>query len=458
MTIATQFENLQSLFDSDVTKDIKFRKKQLRALRKSIKSNESALISALQQDLGKNSVESYATEIGYIYKSISFMLKEVKSLASKRTVNTPVFLFPGKSYTINEPYGTVLIIGPFNYPFQLVIEPLIGAIAAGNCAVIKPSELTPNVSVVIEKIIHEAFNPAYVSCITGDQTVTEELLTYPFDFIFFTGSTKVGQIVYEQASKQLIPVALELGGKSPAIVDKTANIKVAAERITFGKFINAGQTCVAPDYVIIDASIKQQFIKAIQTTIRESYTSSAQNSEDYGRIVNERHTDRLVNLLNQTNGDIVYGGSSDRENRYIEPTIVDNVKFDDILMEDEIFGPILPIMTYEAFGDAIQFIKNKPKPLSLYLFSEDENHTDEVVRRISFGGGCINDTLLHLGNHNLPFGGVGHSGIGKYHGKASFELFSNEKSIMFKTTKLETGVLFPPYKGKAKYVRAMFKK
>ena len=264
--------------------------------------------------------------------------------------------------------------------------------------------------------------------------------------------------MYEQASKQLIPVALELGGKSPAIVDKTANIKVAAERIAFGKFINAGQTCVAPDYVIIDASIKQQFIKAIQTTIREFYTSTAQNSEDYGRIVNERHTDRLVNLLNQTNGDIVYGGSSDRENRYIEPTIVDNVKFDDILMEDEIFGPILPIMTYEAFGDAIQFIKNKPKPLSLYLFSEDENHTDEVVRRISFGGGCINDTLLHLGNHNLPFGGVGHSGIGKYHGKASFELFSNEKSIMFKTTKLETGVLFPPYKGKAKYVRAMFKK
>ncbi|MFP4811211.1 aldehyde dehydrogenase [Mammaliicoccus sciuri] len=458
LTIATQFENLQSLFDSDVTKDIKFRKKQLRALRKSIKTNESALISALQQDLGKNSVESYATEIGYIYKSISFMLKEVKSLASKRNVNTPVFLFPGKSYTINEPYGTVLIIGPFNYPFQLVIEPLIGAIAAGNCAIIKPSELTPNVSVVIEKIIQEAFNPSYVSCITGDQTVTEELLTYPFDFIFFTGSTKVGQIVYEQASKQLIPVALELGGKSPAIVDKTANIKVAAERIAFGKFINAGQTCVAPDYIIIDASIKQQFIKAIQTTIREFYTSTAQNSEDYGRIVNDRHTDRLVNLLNQTNGDIVYGGSSDRDTRYVEPTIVDNVKFDDILMEDEIFGPILPIMTYEAFGDAIQFIKNKPKPLSLYLFSEDENHTDEVVRRISFGGGCINDTLLHLGNHNLPFGGVGHSGIGKYHGKASFELFSNEKSIMFKTTKLETGVLFPPYKGKAKYVRAMFKK
>ncbi|MGO2547238.1 aldehyde dehydrogenase [Mammaliicoccus vitulinus] len=458
LTIANQFENIQSFFDSDVTKDIKFRKKQIRLLKKSIKSNEADLIVALQKDLGKNSVESYATEIGYIYKSISFMIKEVKSLASKKNVNTPVFLFPSKSYTINEPYGTVLVIGPFNYPFQLVIEPLIGAIAAGNCAVVKPSELTPNVSAIIEKIIKEAFEPTYVACITGDKNVTEELLTYPFDFVFFTGSTKIGQSVYEQASKQLIPVALELGGKSPAIVDKTANIKVAAERIAFGKFINAGQTCVAPDYVIIDASIKQQFIKAIQSTIQEFYSKDAKNSADFGRIVNERHTDRLINLLKNTNGDVVYGGNSDLNNCYIDPTIIDNVKYDDVLMEDEIFGPILPIMTYEAFGDAIQFIKNKPKPLSLYLFSEDENHTDEVISRISFGGGCINDTLLHVGNHHLPFGGVGHSGIGKYHGKASFELFSNEKSIMFKTTKLETGVLFPPYKGKGKYVRAMFKK
>ncbi|MEB7725039.1 aldehyde dehydrogenase [Mammaliicoccus fleurettii] len=458
MSIANQFENIQSFFDSDITKDIKFRKKQLRLLKKSIKSNESQLIEALQHDLGKNAVESYATEIGYIYKSISFMLKEVKGLASKNNANTPVFLFPSKSYTVYEPYGTVLIIGPFNYPFQLVIEPLIGAIAAGNCAVVKPSELTPNVSAIVRKIIEESFDPSFVSCVTGDKTVTEELLTFPFDFVFFTGSTKIGQSVYEQASKQLIPVALELGGKSPAIVDKTANIKVAAERIAFGKFINAGQTCVAPDYVIIDASIKQQFVKALQSTIQEFYSKNAQDSEDFGRVVNERHTDRLIHLLENTNGDIVYGGTSDLDHCYIEPTVIDNVKFDDILMEDEIFGPILPIMTYEAFGDAIQFIKNKPKPLSLYLFSEDENHTDEVVRRISFGGGCINDTLLHVGNHNLPFGGVGLSGIGKYHGKASFELFSNEKGIMFKTTKLETGVLFPPYKGKGKYVRAMFKK
>ncbi|PTI89735.1 aldehyde dehydrogenase family protein, partial [Mammaliicoccus vitulinus] len=319
MTIANQFENIQSFFDSDVTKDIKFRKKQLRLLKKSIKSNEADLIVALQKDLGKNSVESYATEIGYIYKSISFMIKEVKSLASKKNVNTPVFLFPSKSYTINEPYGTVLVIGPFNYPFQLVIEPLIGAIAAGNCAVVKPSELTPNVSAIIEKIIKEAFEPTYVACITGDKNVTEELLTYPFDFVFFTGSTKIGQSVYEQASKQLIPVALELGGKSPAIVDKTANIKVAAERIAFGKFINAGQTCVAPDYVIIDASIKQQFIKAIQSTIQEFYSKDAKNSADFGRIVNERHTDRLINLLKNTNGDVVYGGNSDLNNCYIDP-------------------------------------------------------------------------------------------------------------------------------------------
>ncbi|WP_323704342.1 aldehyde dehydrogenase [Mammaliicoccus sp. Dog046] len=458
MTIANQFENIQSFFDSDTTKDIKYRKKQLRLLKKAIKSNETDLIAALQLDLGKNSVESYATEIGYIYKSISLMIKDIKQLASKKNVNTPVFLFPSKSYTIHEPYGTVLIIGPFNYPFQLVFEPLIGAIAAGNCAVVKPSELTPNVTRVIQNIIAQAFEEDFVTCVTGDKTVTEELLTYPFDFVFFTGSTKIGQIVYEQASKQLIPVALELGGKSPAIVDKTANIKVAAERIAFGKYINAGQTCVAPDYVLIDACIKQQFINAVKSTIQEFYSKDAKNSDDFGRIVNEAHTQRLSNLINETSGDIVYGGNSDESTRYIEPTVVDNVKFDDILMEDEIFGPILPIMTYESFGDAIQYIKSKPKPLALYLFSEDENHTDEVVNRLSFGGGCINDTLLHVGNFNLPFGGVGHSGIGKYHGKSSFELFSNVKGMMFKTTKLETGVLFPPYKGKGKYVRAMFKK
>ncbi|GGI42367.1 aldehyde dehydrogenase [Mammaliicoccus stepanovicii] len=458
MTIENQFETIQSFFDSDETKDIKFRKKQLRLLKKSIKVHEAELLAALKQDLGKNSVEAYATEVGYIYKSIAFMLKEVKNLAGKKNVNTPVFLFPSKSYTVNEPYGTVLIIGPFNYPFQLVMEPLIGAIAAGNCAVVKPSELTPNVSSVIQQIIESVFNASYISCITGDKEVTEKLLIQPFDFIFFTGSTKIGQVVYEQASKQLIPVALELGGKSPAIVDRTANIKVAAERIAFGKFINAGQTCVAPDYILIDASIKQQFIKAIQSTIQEFYSQNPQKSNDYGRIINEKHTKRLHQLLENTNGDIVYGGTTDFTDRYVEPTIVDNVKFDDILMEDEIFGPILPIMSYDAFGDAIQFIKNKPKPLSLYLFSENENHTDEVINRISFGGGCINDTLLHVGNQHLPFGGVGHSGIGRYHGKASFDLFSNQKGIMFKTTKLETGVLFPPYKGKGKYVRAMFKK
>lgn len=458
LTITNQFETIQSFFDSDETKELKFRKKQLKSLKKSIKNNENALLDALQQDLGKNSVEAYATEIGYIYKSISLMLKDLKGLTNKHNMNTPVYLFPSKSYTVHEPYGTVLVIGPFNYPFQLVIEPLIGAIAAGNCAIVKPSELTPNVSEVIQKIIEDAFHPSYILCISGDKSVTEKLLTLPFDFIFFTGSTKIGQKVYEQASKQLIPVSLELGGKSPAIVDKTANIKVAAERIAFGKFINAGQTCVAPDYVIIDISIKQQFIKAIQSTIKEFYSKDAKNSQDYGRIVNIEHTQRLQNLISQSNGDIVCGGNSDIDERYIEPTVISNIKYDDILMEDEIFGPILPIISYDSFGDAIQFIKNKPKPLSLYLFSEDENHTDEIIKRISFGGGCINDTLLHVGNHSLPFGGVGHSGIGKYHGKHSFELFSNEKSIMFKTTKLETGVLFPPYKGKGKYVRAMFKK
>ncbi|TDM00703.1 aldehyde dehydrogenase [Macrococcus carouselicus] len=448
---------INQFFDTDRTKDPKFRKKQLKALRKEIKTREKDILAALAHDLGKGKLEGYASEIGIVLKSISMFIKEMKNYSKVETINTPLMQFPGKSYIMREPLGTVLIIGPFNYPFQLVMEPLVGALAAGNCAVVKPSEQTPATSQVIEEIISTVFAPDYVRVYQGEKEVTAELLEQKFDFIFFTGSTKVGQIVYEAASKNLVPVALELGGKSPTIIDKTANIKVAAERIAFGKFMNTGQTCVAPDYLLIDREVKDQFIKAMRSTIKDFYGKNPQNSEDYGRIVNERHFDRLNELLKSAENDIVIGGETDRAARYIAPTLIDNVGLDDELMKEEIFGPLLPIVAFDDRDDVFRIVKSYDKPLALYLFSEDEDFVKTVFKRLSFGGGCINDTLMHVSNPYLPFGGVGASGIGHYHGKYSFDLFSHQKAYMTKGTKLETGLMFPPYKGKFKYIRQIYK-
>lgn len=455
--IEQKFYDSKAFFNTQQTKDISFRKEQLKKLSKAIKSYESDILEALYTDLGKNKVEAYATEIGITLKSIKNARKELKNWTKTKNVDTPLYLFPTKSYIKKEPYGTVLIIAPFNYPFQLVFEPLIGAIAAGNTAIIKPSELTPNVARVIKRLINETFDANYIEVIEGGIEETQTLIHLPFDYVFFTGSENLGKIVYQAASENLVPVTLELGGKSPVIVDETANIKVASERICFGKFTNAGQTCVAPDYILVHESVKDDLITALSKTLREFYGQNIQQSPDYGRIVNLKHYHRLTSLLNSAQMNIVFGGHSDEDERYIEPTLLDHVTNDSAIMQEEIFGPILPILTYQSLDEAIAFIHQRPKPLSLYLFSEDENATQRVINELSFGGGAINDTLMHLANPKLPFGGVGASGMGRYHGKYSFDTFTHEKSYIFKSTRLESGVHLPPYKGKFKYIKAFFK-
>ncbi|EOD7934394.1 aldehyde dehydrogenase [Staphylococcus aureus] len=455
--IEQKFYDSKAFFNTQQTKDISFRKEQLKKLSKAIKSYESDILEVLYTDLGKNKVEAYATEIGITLKSIKNARKELKNWTKTKNVDTPLYLFPTKSYIKKEPYGTVLIIAPFNYPFQLVFEPLIGAIAAGNTAIIKPSELTPNVARVIKRLINETFDANYIEVIEGGIEETQTLIHLPFDYVFFTGSENVGKIVYQAASENLVPVTLEMGGKSPVIVDETANIKVASERICFGKFTNAGQTCVAPDYILVHESVKDDLITALSKTLREFYGQNIQQSPDYGRIVNLKHYHRLTSLLNSAQMNIVFGGHSDEDERYIEPTLLDHVTNDSAIMQEEIFGPILPILTYQSLDEAIAFIHQRPKPLSLYLFSEDENATQRVINELSFGGGAINDTLMHLANPKLPFGGVGASGMGRYHGKYSFDTFTHEKSYIFKSTRLESGVHLPPYKGKFKYIKAFFK-
>ena len=455
--IRDKFNNSKAFFNTHKTKNLKFRKQQLKLLSKNIKNHENELLDALYKDLGKSKVEAYATEIGMLLKSIKLMRKELKNWSKTKQTDTPLYLFPTKSYIKKEPYGTVLIIGPFNYPVQLVFEPLIGAIAAGNTAIVKPSELTPHVAIVIKDIIEDTFDEAYVSVVEGGIEETQTLLSLPFDYMFFTGSEKVGKIVYEAAARKLIPVTLELGGKSPVIVDDTANIKVASERISFGKFTNAGQTCVAPDYILVQRKVKNDLIKALKKTITEFYGENIEKSPDFGRIVNQKHFNRLNDLIQIHKDNVVFGGNSSKEDLYIEPTLLDNITNDNKIMKEEIFGPILPIITYDNFDEVLEIIQSKSKPLSLYLFSEDENMTHRVVEELSFGGGAINDTLMHLANPNLPFGGVGSSGIGQYHGKYSFDTFSHMKSYTFKSTRLESSLFFPPYKGKFKYIKTFLK-
>ena len=455
--IRDKFNNSKAFFNTHKTKNLKFRKQQLKLLSKNIKNHENELLDALYKDLGKSKVEAYATELGMLLKSIKLMRKELKNWSKTKQTDTPLYLFPTKSYIKKEPYGTVLIIGPFNYPVQLVFEPLIGAIAAGNTAIVKPSELTPHVAIVIRDIIEDTFDETYVSVVEGGIEETQTLLSLPFDYIFFTGSEKVGKIVYEAAARKLIPVTLELGGKSPVIVDDTANIKVASERISFGKFTNAGQTCVAPDYILVQRKVKNDLIKALKKTITEFYGENIEKSPDFGRIVNQKHFNRLNDLIQIHKDNVVFGGNSSKEDLYIEPTLLDNITNDNKIMKEEIFGPILPIITYDNFDEVLEIIQSKSKPLSLYLFSEDENMTHRVLEELSFGGGAINDTLMHLANPNLPFGGVGSSGIGQYHGKYSFDTFSHMKSYTFKSTRLESSLFFPPYKGKFKYIKTFFK-
>jgi aldehyde dehydrogenase (NAD+) len=445
-TVETLLANHKTYFEKGETKNIDFRLKQLATLKKAVQDYEQEWMDALRKDLGKSVFEAYGSEVGFVLDSISFFMKNLKGWAKVKKVKTPLVHAGSKSKIYSEPYGTVLIIGPFNYPAQLVLEPLVGAVAAGNCVVIKPSEFTPTVSGVLTKMIGQYFNKEYISVVEGGREETSALIHAPFDYIFFTGSVEVGKIVMQAAAKRLVPVTLELGGKSPCIVDRDANIEVAAQRIIWGKFMNAGPTCVAPDYIIAHADIKEKIVKTMAKTIKAFYGENPHESKDYGRVVNERQFDRIVSLMDTDK--VVTGGSFMREELYMEPTVMDNVTWDDRVMQEEIFGPILPVLEYRGLRDALKQINDRPKPLALYVFTENKEVEEQVIQGASYGGGCVNDTVTHLTNPYLPFGGVGTSGIGSYHGKNSFETFSHKKSVMKKSTKINFSFLYPPYSEK----------
>jgi aldehyde dehydrogenase (NAD+) len=432
----------KKFFETGETKSIDFRIRQLRILRQAIKANEELIITAMYQDLHKSRYEAFTTEIGLLYTSIGMITKNLKKWAKPQRVPTPLLFFGGQSYIYREPYGTVLIIGPFNYPMNLVFEPLIGAISGGNCAVIKPAQMTPNVSKIIAKIINENFGKNYIRVIEGDRQATAELINAPFDYLFFTGSVGTGKMVMAAAAKNLVPVTLELGGKSPCIVDETANIDLAAKKLAWAKFSNAGQTCAAPDYVYVHKQVKKQFLDNLRQHIVRFYSANPKENKDFGRIVNVRHTERLAQLIDRDK--VVIGGDYDIENRYIAPTVLDRVGWDDAVMADEIFGPILPVLEFESLDTMIGEIKSKPKPLALYLFTESKAVEKKIIDNISYGGGCINDAFIQVGNPYLPFGGVGASGIGAYHGRRSFETFSHTKSILNRKFNLFPDMIYPP--------------
>lgn len=455
--ILNTFNKQKAFFTSSKTMNIEYRINSLKKLRTIIKENEDIIMEALYKDLKKSNFEAFATEIGILYEELNLHIKKLKSWSKREKRKTPIVHFPAKSYVYKEPYGVTLIIGPFNYPFQLIISPLIGAISAGNCAIIKPSENSPNTALLLEKLINANFEEEYIQVINplGGKETVSYLLDLKFDYIFFTGSIKVGKIIMEKASKNLIPVTLELGGKSPCIVDETANIDLAAKRIVWGKFLNAGQTCVAPDYVLIDKSIKEYFLMALKSEIINQFGINIKSSPDFPRLINQNSLDRIKTYLDD--GEIYFGGTFDEEDLYMEPTILTNIKENSKVMEDEIFGPILPIIEYSELDDAIDYIKSKEKPLALYYFSEDKNSINKILSKVSSGGATINDTVIHVASSNIPFGGVGLSGIGQYHGKASFDTFSHTKSIIMRGTFLELPIRFAPYKNKLSILKKLMR-
>lgn len=451
------FKNQKEFFESGKTINVDYRIKSLKKLNDIIKKNEDKILSELKKDLGKSNFEGYVTEVGILYDDINFHIKNVKKWSSEEKRKSPIVYYPSKSYIYKEPYGVTLIIGPFNYPFQLVIAPLIGAISAGNTAIIKPSENSRNIALLLEKLINENFPEGYLRVVNplGGKETVSLLLDKPFDYIFFTGSVRVGKLVMQKVAQHLTPVTLELGGKSPCIVDSDAKLKLAAKRIVWGKFLNAGQTCVAPDYLCMHKSVKDELLKLIINEIRVQFGENVRNSEDYPRIVNKSSLERLSGYLND--GKIYYGGNIDEDNLYMEPTLIIKPDLNSSLMSDEIFGPILPILVYEDLDNVIKFINHREKPLALYYFSESKKKIKYVLTSTTSGGVTINDTIIHVANPNLPFGGVGNSGVGKYHGKESFETFTHNKSVMKRGTFIEFNIRFAPYKNKLNLVKRIMK-
>ena len=435
--------NQKKFFYEDEIKKVEYRITKLKMLKKVIKEKEEKICKALEKDLGKSNIESYMCEIGMVLEDLGYIIKNVKKWSKEKNVRTPIAQFLAKSYRKPVGYGSVLILSPWNYPFLLSIQPLVGAIAAGNCVILKPSEFSPNTSNIIKEIIEEVFEERYVKTILGDNKVANDLLKQEFDYIFYTGSTRVGKIVMEEAAKKLIPVTLELGGKSPCIVTKDANLKLAAKRIIFGKLLNAGQTCVAPDYIFVDNEIKKEFINYLIKYIKDFLGEKVVENKEYPKIINKKQFERLINIIKEEK--IIYGGNYNKEQLKIEPTIVEgNVKSK--AMQEEIFGPIMPIIGYDKIEDVIKYIIKNPKPLALYLFTKSKKIEKIILNKIQFGGGCINDTVIHLANSKLGFGGIGNSGMGEYHGKKSFETFTHYTSIVKKSNLIDMPMRYHPYK------------
>lgn len=453
--IKSIIDNQKKYFNEGKTLNINKRIESLKQLRASIQKNEEKILEALKKDLGKSYAEGYMTEIGMVLDEIKVAVKNLKAWAKPKRVKTSMANIPSKNLLYREPYGVTLIISPWNYPFQLTMAPLIGAIAGGNTAIIKPSRKSVNTTEIINKIIEETFSPEFVKVVTYNSGGNEALLKEKFDYIFFTGSVRVGKLVMEAASKHLTEVTLELGGKSPCIIDKDTNIDVTAKRLTWGKFLNVGQTCVAPDYVLVHESKKEELINGIKKYIKSFYGDDPKKCIDYGRIIDEVAFDRLVSYLDRDK--VVIGGDYDKEQRYIGPTIMDKIDFNHRVMQEEIFGPILPIITYTSLDDVIEIINSKAKPLALYFFSNNRENIDKIISKTSSGGVCINDTIMHVASNSLYFGGVGESGMGQYHGKASFETFTHQKSIVDKGFSLDIPLRYPPFNNKLNIFKKIFR-
>lgn len=453
MDIKTLFENQKKYYKSSQTLDVEYRMSQLQKLRTCVSKYEKPLCDALQSDFGKPEIETYVTEIVTVLHEIDFHIKNLKGWAAPKKVSEYLLNFPSKNKVYRDPFGVTLIIGAWNYPVHLVFMPLIGAISGGNTAIIKPSELAPATSSLIRKMISDSFDPGYIAVVEGGVETNQELLDQPFDKIFFTGSTRVGKIVMEAAAKNLTPVTLELGGKSPAIVNKDADLEVAARRIWWGKTVNAGQTCVAPDYLLIHETVKDEFINLSKKTLTHFFPDGFMGGENYTRIVNHSHFDRIAALLKDVN--FLIEGARNRDERIIEPTLVDGIDLSHPLMEEEIFGPVLPLHTYKTDDEALKILSEIRNPLALYLFTNSSDFESMIIKHVPFGGGCINETIAHLGNPNLPFGGVGSSGMGNYHGKHSYLTFSRAKSVMNKPAWPDPDLRYPPYEGKLEWVKKL---
>ena len=450
-----KLELMRQYFESQITKDISYRKNILKNLHKTIVLYEKEIMQALYEDLHKSHFESFSTEIGLVLKEITYHIKHLKSWQKSEKKMMPFLFFPSTSKIIKEPYGLVLIIAPWNYPFQLLFSPLIGAISAGNCIVLKTSPNAPATAKIMDKIIKTCFPEEYIAIYHGDRTVNQLLLSQRFNYIFYTGSPAVGKVVMKAAAENLTPLTLELGGKSPCIVDKDANIQIAAHRIVWGKTINSGQTCIAPDYLFVHKSIKDELIIAMKQAVKVMFGDSPDLSSDYPRIVSQSAMKRLISYLDK--GNIVFGGNFDLEDKYFEPTVIDNLPNDAEILSEEIFGPIFPLMTFDDIEEVITYINEREKPLALYFFTKNKKQINKMLRQTSSGGVCINDTIIHVANHRLPFGGVGNSGMGAYHGKYSFDTFTHKKATVMSSISFDIPIKYPPYKGKFETFKRLLK-